>query len=199
MDKLALDEVFHEIHTQVATRVAEGFDDDEGIVGGVTESVEADHELEDDEADDLRLHVERITAAELERHRRLQSSWVGPTDCDRLDQAFAELEGHGIVARQNFTCCQTCGHAEIWDEIAAASGERPVEGYTFYHMQDTESACWGGHLYLAYGATAEEPEALVNVARRIVRALERAGLTAEWDGNTSRRIGVRLTWRRRRP
>jgi hypothetical protein len=76
--------------------------------------------------------------------------------------------------------------------------ERQVDGYVFYHMQDTEGACAGGHLYLAYGATSDDPGQARRVGERVVEALRRAGLTAEWDGDPSRRIGVRLEWRRRR-
>ena len=49
-----------------------------------------------------------------------QATWPAETDCDRLDKAFADLEQHGIVARQNFSDCGTCGVAEIPAEIDAA-------------------------------------------------------------------------------
>jgi len=35
-----------------------------------------------------------------------QREWPSVTDCDRLDRAFADLNGRGIVARQNFACCK---------------------------------------------------------------------------------------------
>ena len=76
--------------------------------------------------------------------------------------------------------------------------ERQVDGYVFYHMQDTESGCASGHLYLAYGATSKDPEQVRRVGQRVAEALRRAGLTVEWGGDVSERIGVRLEWRRRR-
>jgi hypothetical protein len=171
----------------------EGFDDPGRIIESAVEMVEAD--LDDDE---LRAHAERLTAESLEEHQRRQSEWAGPTDCDRLDQAFAALEEQGIIARQNFSCCQNCGHAEIGEEIANAEAEgRKVQGYTFYHMQDTEGACEGGFLYLAYGSNGNRAQ-IVRIGRRIARALEQAGLTVEWDGSAAQRIGVQLHWRRRR-
>jgi hypothetical protein len=74
----------------------------------------------------------------------VQGQWPSVTDCDRLDQAFADLDGSGIVARQNFTCCQNCGHAEIGDEIAATekSGTTLV-GYTSLSLAD-HGPCRGG-------------------------------------------------------
>src|SRR5262249_19629581 len=143
----------------------------------------------------VRALVERLTREAVQEHRRQQSEWVGPTDCDRIDQAFADLESEGIVARQNFTCCQNCGHYEIGDEIARAEG--PVDGYVFYHAQDTEGAVDGSFLFLAFGATQGGDGAVEAVGRRIVAALERAGLTVDWDGTRSRRIGVPAEWRRR--
>ena len=32
------------------------------------------------------------------------------------------LEAEGVIARQNFTCCGSCGAIEIWDEIEEAIG-----------------------------------------------------------------------------
>lgn len=64
-----------------------------------------------------------------------------------LQGAFDQLEAAGIVARMDFTCCQTCGHAEIGLE---KEGGDP-RGYTFFHHQDTQRIC-GGSVMLAFGA-----------------------------------------------
>jgi hypothetical protein len=193
MDKLNLDAVLAEMHDFVTRRVAEGFDDPQRIIESAVEVAETDLE-----PDELWGHAERLTTELIEKHRLQQNQWAGPTDCDRLDQAFDALEEEGIVARQNFTCCQTCGHYEIGGEIAQAEAEgRQVRGYTFYHMQDTEGACASGFLCLAYGMHGNG-EGTVRVGQRIVRALEQAGLTVEWDGSAASWIGVRLQWRRRR-
>jgi hypothetical protein len=42
-------------------------------------------------------------------------SWPQETDNTRLDQAFARLTAAGLIARQDFACCTSCAHAEIWD------------------------------------------------------------------------------------
>ena len=116
-----------------------------------------------------------------------------------LDAAFAALEDEGIVARHHFTCCGTCGVAEIGDEIDAALARGvPVTGYTFYHMQDTESAVAGGRLYLNYGSLEDVERSCVGVGRRIVEVLQASGLQTGWDGSLSKRIGVALDWKRRR-
>jgi hypothetical protein len=183
-----------EIHSFVIRRVAEGFTNQEDIIASAIECFEIKEEDEE-----LRREIARFAAERMAEHLRAQMNWPRPTDCDRLDWAFAELDRAGIVARQNFTCCSTCGHCEIWDEIEQAREEHPVEGYAFYHMQDTESAVAGGGLFLAYGAVENGEEALIAVGRKIVLAMERSGLRTEWNGKTNTRIQiVDLDWKRRR-
>jgi hypothetical protein len=157
----------------------------------------------DDELDVSAVSTEALDAVVAEELRVLeaeQAAWPAVTDNDRLARAFARLEARGVVARENFTCCQSCGHAEIGDEIDAteARGLR-VHGYTFFHQQDTESAVEGGGVMLAYGAlTAGTPDPAVAVGHEIMAMLREAGLSPEWDGAVTTRIFVPLAWRRRR-
>ncbi len=132
-------------------------------------------------------------------HLAEEVNWPAMTDCDRLDVAFAALDSAGIIARQNFSCCGTCGSAEIQDEIEAITraGTR-VYGYAFYHAQDTESAIDGYGLYLNYGAVIEGEEPAVAAGHAIVAALRHHGLKTVWDGSWGKRIGVTLDWKRRR-
>ncbi len=143
-----------------------------------------------------------FAAAELARlwdhQRAVEAGWEGRTDCDRLDQAFAELESLGIVCRQDFTCCGNCGAAEIADEFAAMeAGGVCVRGYAFYHQQDTERAIEGEGVYLSYGAEAEGEAAALEIAREIIAVLTAHGLKPKWNGQWSQRILVPLAWRRR--
>jgi hypothetical protein len=189
-----MSELLEEIRSFVAQRVAEGFDSEETIIESATEYFEDEHKR-----DDLRPEVTRITVELMAEHLRKQALWTKPTDCDRLDWAFAELDRDGIVARQNFSCCSNCGHGEIWDEIRQTEQEHPVEGYVFYHVQNTENACANGSLYLAYGTVKDDESALIAVGEKIAQTIERAGLRTEWNrqGNTCIRI-VDLDWKRHR-
>jgi hypothetical protein len=133
-------------------------------------------------------------------YEREVATWPDVTDCDRLDAAFASLEQAGIVARQNFSCCGTCGAAEIWDEIPVEDAKSgAARGYAFFHQQDTERAVDGDGLYLNYGACAEGEAAAVAIGHEIVAHFEKAGLTTKWNGTYQRRIDVTLDWKRRRP
>lgn len=148
----------------------------------------------------LTVEGQRMLAEVLAAHRLAQANWPEVTDCDRLDAAFAALEANGVISRQDFTCCGTCGASEIHGEIDAARREgRPAHGYAFYHQQDTESAADGGGLYLNYGADEPGDEAAVAVGHEIVAALKAKGLSPEWNGRIERRIHVPMDWKRRMP
>lgn len=140
--------------------------------------------------------TKEIAAAELQQ----QTRWPALTDCDRVDDAFAELNCSGIVARQNFSCCGNCGVAEIGDEIQAESTKGvAVCGSAFCPMQDTESAAEGCGLYLNYGSVEGDAAETQHVGQQVVEVLQRHGLAIRWDGSIANRIHVRLNWQRRRP
>jgi hypothetical protein len=159
------------------------------------EIIEAAMEIAEDtaaaSADDVARHVDEVAA----RLLREQSSWPAVTDSDRLDSAFAALERAGILARQDFACCQSCAHAEIWDEAADPSKWR---GYAFYHQQDTEAAVDGNGLYLGFGAKVAGASESASIGSEIAEALRAEGLQVVWDGDVRTRIGVRpFAWQRR--
>lgn len=184
-----------EIQAFIAQRVAEGFVSEEDIVEETLEFFEEDHG--DDPA--LAPLVQKMVIELLEAHLQEQTKWIEETDCDKLDKAFDELEKQGIVSRQNFTCCQTCGHAEIWEEIEQAKQDSEVSGYVFYHWQDTERVVEEGLLYLAYGAIEASDEDAKEVAQKVVDTLRGHGLKVDWNGSLDKRICVEdIKWRRRR-
>jgi hypothetical protein len=55
----------------------------------------------------LRSIAKGLTREAVAAHLAAEEQWPATTDCDLLDRAFAELERAGVVARQDFTCCQT--------------------------------------------------------------------------------------------
>jgi hypothetical protein len=122
-----------------------------------------------------------------------QATWPARTDNDRLTDAFCALDKAGIVARQDFACCQNCGVTEIGD---GAHGSAAARGYVFYHAQDVERACDGEALWLAYGTFGTPPTA--EIGAEIAAALRAVDLPVDWDGSAGTRIRVPLTWARRR-
>ncbi|MEU3874010.1 MULTISPECIES: hypothetical protein [Streptomyces] len=122
-----------------------------------------------------------------------QAAWEGETDPDRLTRAFTALEAAGITARENFTCCRSCGQAEIGAE--AAPGAR---GFVYFHSQCTDSAAAGHGLTLLYGGFDGSAETTAAVGREVVATLAEAGLATQWNGDARQAITVTpLDWRKR--
>ncbi len=188
------DDLLAELREQVRRDVAAGFEEAGRIVESAVDAFE-------DQADRAFLegHARRFAEEELAAHREEERGWPPQTDCDRLDAAFAALDRTGVVARQNFTCCGTCGLAGIDREIAAAeAGGVRTRGYSFYHMQDTEAAVEGYGLCLHYGSCGEGEAADLAIGREVAAELKRHGLRPEWNGSLDRRIEVPMDWKRRR-
>jgi hypothetical protein len=183
-----------QMRSMIETAVSAGFENPDRIVDSAVS-------LYSDTIDEAALipTARKLVDEALANHRKAQATWPAVTDCDRLDHAFADLESQGIVARQNFSDCGTCGVAEIQAEMEAArKGGRKVRGYAFYHMQDTESAVDGSGLYLNYGSVDDGEPAQLGIGREIVQALKQQGLETKWNGKLEQRIGAKLDWKRRR-
>ncbi|MDQ8205780.1 hypothetical protein [Pelagicoccus sp. SDUM812003] len=192
-DTETADPMLEDIRHYARQEVAAGFSTEEEIVQNTIDILSDDYDEKK-----LREAVSKEVKQAISDHKAEQANWPKVTDTDRLDLAFQQLEELGIVCRQNFSCCGTCGSGEIWDEIEAQEKKKKVRGYIFYHMQDTESAVEGGGLYLNYGSTEEGEEPALSVARTVVETIEKNGLKTNWDGTWGMRIGVTLDWKKRR-
>jgi Domain of unknown function (DUF6891) len=189
-------EDFDDLHDFVKVHVAAGYAIVDEIVD---EAVEVFGDTTPDPAA-LRVAAHAVADQSLAAHIKAQADWPATTDCDRLDAAFAELNEVGIVARQNFSCCGTCGAQEIHDEIdLAEQSGRPPRGFTFFHIQDTEHVVSGEMLYLSYGAADSDKVAAVAIGHEVVTVLSRHGLFPSWNGKHANRIALPLIWQRRRP
>ena len=184
--------------------VAAGFDSDASIMGQARSAADESKRSRRGQ-ERLRQAARRIVRQVIRDHARQEATWPEVTDCDHLDRALDAMERDGILARENFACCMSCGTHEIQDDVAnARSTGHAVRGYVFYHQQDTEWVVDTGCLYLAFGATNPLPagvtydDATIAVGRGICAALEAEGLHVAWDGSPSQRIAVTLVWRSRR-
>lgn len=143
--------------------------------------------------DDIRALGSQLVGPAFAAHLEAQATWPTRTDNDRLTDAFRTLDASGIVAREDFACCQNCGATEIHDEILDTA---PARGYVFYHGQDGERAAGGGSLWLAYGSLGE-PTA-TEIGEEVVAALRAQDLRVDWSGSPGQRIHVTFGWARRR-
>ncbi|NEC09645.1 hypothetical protein [Streptomyces sp. SID7909] len=186
-------ELAEEIRAQLEPRVRVLLRGGYETVGTLTEAAE-EYLVEDgvrpvsrDQARELveRLWLERVAE---------QRGWADEvTDPDRLERAFARLDRSGITARENFTCCRSCGMSEI-----GAAGREDARGFVFFHGQGAEHAAAGHGLALYYGGFQDSPERTAAVGREVAAALGEAGLTVEWDGSPDKAIELTgLDWRKR--
>ncbi|QGV80970.1 DUF6891 domain-containing protein [Streptomyces ficellus] len=135
--------------------------------------------------------VDRLWRERLEE----QAGWEGTTDPERISRAFAALDARGIVAREHFTCCRTCGTAEI-----GAEADDDARGFVYFHSQCTQGAAAGQGLFLLYGGFDGSAGTTAAVGREVVAALGDEGLTVDWDGSPERAVVVTgLDWRKRLP
>ena len=133
--------------------------------------------------------------------RRAQQAGFREVPAGKLDRAFEALRRAHVVAEPDFSCCNTCGHAEI-------EGDRDDLGYVFFHQQDTERLAESGSTYLSYGIfwpahiSEEEYKALSSSQREelhdattiklmrtvVIPILREHGIGVSWEGDVNTRI-----------
>ncbi|MFJ3407511.1 DUF6891 domain-containing protein [Promicromonospora sp. NPDC090134] len=157
----------------------------------------ADEMLEPDAAANLRTAAAGAARQEWQARVVEQASWADEGSYSALATAFAELETLGVVARMCFACCNTCGAAEIHDEVDP-NGAEPL-GYVFFHGQEAERlADTPGDLYLSFGGFAGSTAS--EVGEIVATTIARHGFEVAWDGSADAKVRVRVTdWRKRLP
>lgn len=113
----------------------------------------------------------------------------------RLSVAFRLMRERHLIARQNFTCCQTCGSYEIVeDAMKRIAAGRRVDGYAFFHHQDAQSLRASEDFHIAYGSVQDNcaDSAVENVGKIVVDCLTLAGISTEWSGSPHQRIRVKV-------
>lgn len=120
----------------------------------------------------------------------------------RLNAAFRDLRAQGILAKQNYTCCQTCGFNDLEVEAERLTQEgQKIKGGVFYHAQDTDYMRESGQCWLAYcgfdadqnASSAAQYDSSVRIGRIACETLRRHGVRVEWDGSLGKRIVADLT------
>lgn len=195
--------------------VLPGFTPFEDVVETVVEA----HEDEVDDPDTLRPVVERAVRDRRAARLTEQHAWEpGSGQYERLRDAFAALREQGFVTGMAVGVDQADGVAECADartpDPTAPDGSREWAS-VFFHQQDAERLADPSALpYLASGAFRPsrdlEPDHValaeqsadgravlgkhsrVSAASAVVAALVDHGLDAEWDGQTTQRITVRI-------
>jgi hypothetical protein len=135
---------------------------------------------------------------EFDKKAAAETTWPTITECDRLDQAFQELDAHGIIALHNAGYTMSDGFSDIAEELHER-GREGVEGYCFYHGQDLERAVDGERLLLAFGDLDDNKESKTRIGRAVAEAITRHGFTVHWNGDPEVRLEIDIDWKRRGP
>lgn len=101
-----------------------------------------------------------------------------------LSKAFKTLRKAGYIAKQNFTCCSSCGWYAIAEELRAkGADDAAIEGakIVFYHSQDATNLRKTGNVYLAWAGDPTE----------IRKAFECEGFEVEHNGSEAERILIK--------
>ncbi|MFE6307296.1 DUF6891 domain-containing protein [Nocardiopsis sp. NPDC057823] len=177
-----------ETYDEIVERVIDG-----GLMIDLPDGIRAGEygELEGVGRADLRAWLVEVLRGEFAAHREWQSGLTGgATDAERLTEALFALEEHGIVAREDFACCQRCGVSEIREE-GLDDGSDP-RGYVFYHEQDTGD----DPLHLTFDTPDGSDATRAALGDEVVGVLRGHGLSVEWERDPRRRIRVRMrSWR----
>jgi len=115
------------------------------------------------------------TNTEEENNTTIKGKTKTKTDKQLLNDAFSQLRKHGYFAQQNFSCCQTCGVAEVPDKYA--------DKYVFYDIQDGYDIEIKGRIN-KYGMCVT----WAGDAKQITDIISQTGLKAYWNGDRGTRI-----------
>ena len=138
----------------------------------------------------------RIWSAKLDEEK----SWPAVTDWDRLDAAFSSLWEGGIMALHQAGFEPSDGPPIVAEEYYSRGAEKSgLVGYCFYDWQSIERAIDGHGVWLSYGDIDGDLQRGVEIGRRVVAALEAAGLRTTWSGAIKDNIHVHMRWRKRSP
>ena len=89
----------------------------------------------------------------------------------KLNRVFKALRNAGYFARQNHSCCNTCG----WSEVPEEKSKKVV----FYHKQEGDRFKAGGdRVMVCWDGDGTE---ICNIARK-------EGFITNWDGSTETKI-----------
>lgn len=115
---------------------------------------------------------------------------------NNLTAAFADMRKEGLLARQNFLCCQNCaGYALTEMAEKRVKAGKPFKGVVYYHAQDAAQRDNDEDFHLGYGnADSTEMGKLglptKEVGEIVIRCLKGRGVGYEWTGDDTERILV---------
>ncbi len=140
--------------------------------------------------------VAGLVEAEIKRKRESQRDWPHPTDIEHLMTAFDVLADNGVIAIHDAGWDQRDAIDRCLDAYERVDDQTAYFAYCYYTTQDIDSAIDTNRLYIGFGSTSADRADLDSprAARLIVDTLKRHGLKAQWNGDLTNRVDVKLRW-----
>lgn len=113
-----------------------------------------------------------------------------------LNHAFADLRAQGFLARQNFSCCSSCGGYDMATKAERLKDQgKEVKGCVFYHAQDEESREKGRNFYVSFGNLNTDKHGVIGidseeVGQAVLDTLIKYGINATWSGKETDRVCI---------
>lgn len=167
-----------------------------GILGGYESRTAILERIATDYGDDAARIAAPWVDEALDRQTRIETTWGEPTDVDRLEEAFAEIETDGVLTAP----CRGRRAADLRAEMGSHDARQPgsvARGYVGFSSIDLESALAHGGLSLCLGAFEDDDADLRAVRKLVVDALERHGFEVESLGD-DRLFLPGFVWKKRR-
>lgn len=110
----------------------------------------------------------------------------------QIEDLFDDLESDGFIAKFNWTCCQTCGWAELHKYCEDNDLPSDELNIIFCHNQDCESA-------FGLNRRLEPKSKMINPlwlswsgdGNKIKEAIESRGFRVEWDCKKGTRLQIK--------
>lgn len=107
-----------------------------------------------------------------------------------LNKAFRDLRKAGMIAKQRFSCCQSCAAAAL---DTPENKDRPAVFYTKQDAEVLDDDRRSRRLYLTFGVVnSDDNDRVKRVGAQTVEILQSCGLKTSWDGDINNRICIEL-------
>jgi len=103
-----------------------------------------------------------------------------------ISQLFKNLRKKGILARQNFSCCGSCGSYELFNYIK----DTDKIGYVFWHHQENKSFKKHGEVFLHFSSKSDDDAETIKIGKTIVEEIIKLNLPYEWNESASECIHI---------
>lgn len=185
------EELKEELYFEINMLTKFGFYDNEEI-NEIIEDMFFDEELDED-------FIEKEIEKAIDLKSQEEKNWDEITDCDRLDEAFKELNSYSFITLHNagYTIQDSAKDA-IEVHRYLTDKEEMVYGFCFYNTMDIENAINDNYLEIGYGEFIGEELKTAKIAEDIVFILEKHGLKTEWSYSIKDRIKIKpIKWQKR--